>query len=90
MSFQIPGNFHVATHSAKKQPDEYDFAHIIHEVTFGSRIRKISQKGIGTFNSLGKKMRRELGGREWRVQIWRRRETKEKGRRKKNRNGGES
>ena len=50
---QIPGNFHVATHSADKQPDAYDFTHEIHEVSFGSKIRAISAKGIGTFNSLG-------------------------------------
>eukprot|EP00094_Tigriopus_californicus_P009463 TCALIF_09126-PA protein Name:"Similar to ergic1 Endoplasmic reticulum-Golgi intermediate compartment protein 1 (Danio rerio)" AED:0.36 eAED:0.37 QI:0/-1/0/1/-1/1/1/0/174 len=50
---QVPGNFHVSTHSVDTQPDAYDFAHEIHEITFGSKIRKISAKGIGTFNSLG-------------------------------------
>jgi hypothetical protein len=49
---KIPGNFHVATHSADKQPDAYDFGHEIHELSFGSKIRKISQKGVGTFNAL--------------------------------------
>ena len=43
----------MATHSADKQPDSYDFTHAIHEVSFGSKIRAISAKGIGTFNSLG-------------------------------------
>ena len=37
---QIPGNFHVATHSAEKQPKDYDFTHAIHEVSFGSKIRE--------------------------------------------------
>ena len=53
LKFQVPGNFHVATHSADKQPDKYDFAHEIHELSFGSKIKKISSKGIGSFNSLG-------------------------------------
>ncbi len=53
MSFvQVPGNFHVGTHSAEEQPGEYHFAHTIHEVTFGSRIRKISEKNVGSFNAL--------------------------------------
>ena len=43
----------MSTHSVDQQPDEYNFAHEVHEITFGSKIRKISQKGIGTFNSLG-------------------------------------
>ena len=59
---QIPGNFHVATHSADKQPDSYDFTHAIHEVSFGSKIRAISAKGIGTFNSLGGVERLESHG----------------------------
>lgn len=49
----MPGNFHISTHSVSKQPDNYDFAHRVHELSFGSRIRKISAKGIGSFNSLG-------------------------------------
>jgi len=32
---KVPGNFHVSTHSAEEQPDEIDFAHVIHEVRFG-------------------------------------------------------
>ena len=43
----------MATHSADKQPEAYDFTHEIHEVSFGSKIKAISAKGIGTFNSLG-------------------------------------
>jgi len=35
------------------QPDNYDFSHEIHEISFGSKIKKISAKGIGQFNSLG-------------------------------------
>ena len=45
--FQVPGNFHVARHSADKQPDSYDFAHEIHRLSFGS----VSSKEIGSFNS---------------------------------------
>jgi len=41
---KLPGNFHLSTHSVDVQPDSYDFAHEIHEVSFGSKIRKISSK----------------------------------------------
>jgi len=61
---KIPGNFHVATHSADKQPEAYDFTHEIHEVSFGSKIKAISAKGIGTFNSLGGAERLEGHGLE--------------------------
>lgn len=46
----IPGNFHVSTHSADKQPDEIDFAHIIHEVRFGSKLNHPDI--VGKFNPL--------------------------------------
>ncbi|KAF0293723.1 Endoplasmic reticulum-Golgi intermediate compartment protein 1 [Amphibalanus amphitrite] len=36
---KVPGNFHVSTHSASDQPDEIDFAHVIHEVRFGETPR---------------------------------------------------
>ena len=51
-ALQVPGNFHIATHSADNQPDEYNFGHVIHELAFGSKIKKISAKGVGSFNSL--------------------------------------
>ena len=60
--FQVPGNFHVATHSADKQPDSYDFAHEIHELSFGSKIKRISSKGIGSFNSLGGREKLDSNG----------------------------
>jgi len=41
---KLPGNFHLSTHSVDVQPTEYDFGHIIHEVSFGSKIKKISGK----------------------------------------------
>jgi len=50
---KIPGNFHLSTHSVDVQPDRYDFAHEIHEISFGSKIRKISSKNIrSSFNPL--------------------------------------
>jgi len=50
---KVPGNFHLSTHSVDVQPDNYDFAHEIHEVSFGSKIRKISSKNIrSSFNPL--------------------------------------
>jgi len=61
---KVPGNFHVATHSADKQPDSYDFAHEIHELSFGSKIKKISSKGIGSFNSLGGREKLDSNGME--------------------------
>ena len=41
---KIPGNFHLSTHSVDVQPDSYDFAHEIHEISFGSKIKMISSK----------------------------------------------
>ena len=61
---QVPGNFHVSTHSVDVQPDNYDFSHEIHEISFGSKIRKISQKGIGSFNSLAGRAKLESNGLE--------------------------
>lgn len=50
---KIPGNFHLSTHSVDVQPDSYDFAHEINEISFGSKIRKISSKNIrSSFNPL--------------------------------------
>ena len=58
---KIPGNFHLSTHSVDVQPDRYDFAHEIHEISFGSKIRKISSKNIrSSFNPL--KSRSKLDG----------------------------
>jgi len=61
---KVPGNFHVSTHSVDVQPDNYDFSHEIHEISFGSKIRKISQKGIGSFNSLAGRAKLESNGLE--------------------------
>ena len=52
--FQVPGNFHISTHSVDVQPEDYDFAHEVHEVSFGSKIKKISSKNFrSSFNPLG-------------------------------------
>ena len=63
-AFQVPGNFHVSTHSVDQQPENYDFSHEIHEISFGSKIRKISSKGIGSFNSLGGRDKLDSSGLE--------------------------
>ncbi|XP_042229979.1 endoplasmic reticulum-Golgi intermediate compartment protein 1-like [Homarus americanus] len=47
---KVPGNFHVSTHSADKQPEDIDFGHVIHEVRFGSKIDNPNVPG--TFNPL--------------------------------------
>jgi len=55
---KVPGNFHISTHSVDVQPDEYDFAHEIHEISFGNKIRKISSKNFrSSFNPLGGRAR---------------------------------
>ncbi len=54
----------MGTHSAEKQPDEYDFAHTIQEITFGSKIKKISEKNIGAFNALGGREKTDGNGLE--------------------------
>ena len=54
----------MSTHSVDTQPESYDFGHVIHELTFGSKIRKISQKGVGSFNSLGDREKTDSNGME--------------------------
>ncbi|GIY18235.1 endoplasmic reticulum-Golgi intermediate compartment protein 1 [Caerostris extrusa] len=54
---KVPGNFHVSTHSASSQPESIDMAHIIHEVSFGTRMpfEELSKgtAGVkGSFNPL--------------------------------------
>lgn len=48
--YPLTGNFHISTHSADQQPENIDFAHVIHEVRFGSKIDNPSVPG--TFNPL--------------------------------------
>ena len=38
MLFQVPGNFHVSTHSAQRQPEKPDMTHVIHKVRFGMEM----------------------------------------------------
>lgn len=48
VSFQInkvPGNFHLSTHSASKQPQSIDMAHEIHEISFGDDVRTLNLHG---------------------------------------------
>ncbi|XP_066975721.1 endoplasmic reticulum-Golgi intermediate compartment protein 1-like [Macrobrachium rosenbergii] len=47
---KVPGNFHVSTHSAQEQPENIDFAHVIEEVRFGSKIENPNVPG--NFNPL--------------------------------------
>lgn len=37
---QVPGNFHVSTHSAESQPENPDMTHIIHKVRFGMDLQE--------------------------------------------------
>ena len=36
---QVPGNFHVSTHSAQRQPEKPDMTHILHKVRFGMEMQ---------------------------------------------------
>lgn len=47
---RVPGNFHVSTHSADRQPDDIDMAHVINSLTFGDDVSDLSL--TGGFNSL--------------------------------------
>jgi len=47
---KVPGNFHISTHSANKQPDNPNFNHIIHELRFGDKID--NPQVPGTFNPM--------------------------------------
>jgi hypothetical protein len=50
---KVPGNFHVSTHSAKKQPDDVDFTHVIKEVSLGDKIPEGKKDRVpGSFNPL--------------------------------------
>lgn len=40
LTWQVPGNFHVSTHSAETQPDNPDMTHIIHKVRFGMDLQE--------------------------------------------------
>ena len=54
---KVPGNFHVSTHSAKRQPDTIDMAHVIHSLRFGdtaTEFAKFSQIH-GGFEALNQK-----------------------------------
>uniref|UniRef100_A0A0M3JSR8 Endoplasmic reticulum-Golgi intermediate compartment protein 1 n=1 Tax=Anisakis simplex TaxID=6269 RepID=A0A0M3JSR8_ANISI len=54
---KVPGNFHLSTHSAAMQPDNYDMRHIVHAVKFGDDMHLLMNKfqdkaRIGSFNPL--------------------------------------
>lgn len=54
VSFQInkvPGNFHLSTHSASKQPSVIDMAHHIHEISFGDDVKYFNNIK-GSYNAL--------------------------------------
>ena len=60
---RVPGNFHVSTHSADKQPSVIDMAHLIHSLTFGDDV---SDLGLpGGFDSLAGNDKSSAQG-EWR------------------------
>ncbi|XP_048671382.1 endoplasmic reticulum-Golgi intermediate compartment protein 1 isoform X2 [Marmota marmota marmota] len=48
---EVPGNFHVSTHSATAQPQNPDMTHIIHKLSFGDTLQV--QNVHGAFNALG-------------------------------------
>lgn len=45
---KIPGNFHVSTHSAKRQPKTVDMAHVIHCLKFGDNLPELKSFGFET------------------------------------------
>lgn len=47
---KVPGNFHVSTHSASKQPDNIDMAHYVNDLTFGEDVSYLGLEG--GFNTL--------------------------------------
>ncbi|RWS15749.1 endoplasmic reticulum-Golgi intermediate compartment protein 1-like protein, partial [Dinothrombium tinctorium] len=59
---KVPGNFHVSTHSADRQPEHIHMAHVINKLTFGDDV---SNTGIeGGFNSLRGKDKSEAQAHE--------------------------
>lgn len=47
---KVPGNFHLSTHSARKQPQSIDMAHVIHEISFGDDVSSFNL--VGSFDPL--------------------------------------
>ncbi|KAH6945146.1 hypothetical protein HPB50_007423 [Hyalomma asiaticum] len=48
---KVPGNFHVSTHAAAKQPDKIDMTHIIHDLTFGVKmVGSLAFQGAAFYN----------------------------------------
>lgn len=41
---QVPGNFHVSTHSATAQPQSPDMTHTIHKLAFGEKLQVVDGK----------------------------------------------
>lgn len=50
---KVPGNFHVSTHSAKRQPSAVDMAHVIHCLKFGDDLPEMQT--LGGFQTLNEK-----------------------------------
>ena len=38
---QVPGNFHISTHSSREQPASGEMAHTVHEVLFGDIVAPV-------------------------------------------------
>jgi hypothetical protein len=57
---KVPGNFHISTHSSRKQPDNPDMTHIVHSVVFGDQVEEGHL--VGSFNPLKEKDRTESNG----------------------------
>ncbi|KAL4231854.1 Endoplasmic reticulum-Golgi intermediate compartment protein 1 [Mactra antiquata] len=48
---KVPGNFHVSTHSAARQPEKGDMTHIVHQLRFGMEMES-GKEVKGSFNPM--------------------------------------
>ena len=55
---QVPGNFHISTHSAQQQPTSPNMAHIVHDVTLGGATPP-GVELLGSFNPLKQVTKKE-------------------------------
>jgi len=56
---KVPGNFHISTHSTKKQPTQVDMTHFIREVRFGDKVYINPAQIEASFNPLAFKDKKD-------------------------------
>ncbi|XP_076367826.1 endoplasmic reticulum-Golgi intermediate compartment protein 1-like isoform X1 [Tachypleus tridentatus] len=66
---KVPGNFHVSTHAASKQPDSIDMGHFIHEVSFGQKLKDQSRGSFNPLKDVNKENSQDIGSHDYVMKI---------------------